>query len=45
LLVFVVLMFKSQPNIMNPTLTGIAGIFTGFVGGIGYGKTKQDKKD
>ena len=45
LLVFTVLTFRGQPTIMTPTPTGIAGIFTGFVGGIGYGKSKQEKKD
>lgn len=37
-IVFVVRTFQSQPTIMAPILTGIGGLFTGFLAGIGYGK-------
>jgi hypothetical protein len=42
-IVFVVEIFKSQPTILTPILTGIGGLFAGFLAGIGYGKKGQSK--
>jgi hypothetical protein len=40
-IVFSINTFKSQPTILTPILTGIGGLFTGLLAGIGYGKSKS----
>lgn len=41
LLVFVIVMFKDQPDILFPCIAGIGGIATGFVGGLGLGRSMR----
>ncbi len=40
LTVLVMFLFKEKPEVLIPVLTGLGGLFTGFVGGWGLG-TKQ----
>jgi hypothetical protein len=41
LLVVVMLIFRAEPNILIPIISGIGGLFAGFVAGFGFGKTKS----
>ncbi len=36
----IIIIFKDQPNILIPILTGFGGLVGGFLAGIGYGKSK-----
>lgn len=38
MIVFVIRTFQNQTTILVPILTGVGGLFTGFLAGIGYGK-------
>lgn len=43
LVVFIIVMFRNQPVVLVPILTGVGGVVTGFLGGVGYAKTIQSK--
>lgn len=38
---FVCVMFRSQPQVLAPILTGVGGVATGFLGGLGYAKAAK----
>lgn len=41
LVVFIIAMFATQPAVLVPILTGVGGVVTGFLGGVGYAKSKK----
>jgi hypothetical protein len=42
LLVFVIIMFRGQPQLLTPILTGMGGLVGGGLAGYGIGKRKSD---
>lgn len=44
LVVVILCMFRNQPAVLVPILTGVGGVVTGFVGGFGYGRSSVVKK-
>jgi uncharacterized membrane protein len=44
LLVFIVFVFRQQPAVLVPILTGVGGVVTGFLGGVGYAKSQPAGK-
>lgn len=40
--VTIILVFHNQPQVLTPILTGIGGGVAGFMGGVGYNKTKKE---
>lgn len=41
LFAFILIVFKDKPEILIPSLTGLGGLVGGFMGGWGFGKSKQ----
>lgn len=41
LVVTILLLFRNQPTVLVPILSGVGGVVTGFLGGVGYAKSKQ----
>jgi hypothetical protein len=41
LVIIVLFLFRENPNVLIPILTGIGGLTTGFLGGYGYSKHKE----
>lgn len=37
-LITVLVLFRDKPNVLAPIISGVGGLISGFIGGIGYGK-------
>lgn len=40
-LAIVLVVFRNQPNVLVPVLTGVGGLLTGFLGGWGYATSRE----
>ena len=43
LLVFILWVYRNQPTVLIPILSGVGGITAGFLGGLGFSKAKQSE--
>jgi hypothetical protein len=39
---FILILFKDKPDVLIPILTGFGGLVGGFLGGFGYGRSRED---
>jgi hypothetical protein len=41
LIAIILFLYRDQPAVLVPILTGVGGLVSGFIGGFGYGKSRK----
>lgn len=44
LVIIILFLFRNQPTVLMPILSAVGGVVTGFLGGVGYAKSKASPK-